>query len=97
MYDTHALQNQLSLSFSIIKTKGRAMEVVTHFVNDTVEFYKWSLTIAGESSLLLDQVTLVPLSEGVHVYLFYSCHHIFHTNEINFFFLLQTRGWRIGQ
>lgn len=56
------------------------MEVVTHFVNDTVEFYKWSLTIAGESSLLLDQVTLVPLSEGVHVYLFYSCHHIFHTN-----------------
>lgn len=26
------------------------MEVVTHFVNDTVEFYKWSLTIAGESS-----------------------------------------------
>lgn len=23
------------------------MEVVTHFVNDTVEFYKWSLTIAG--------------------------------------------------
>lgn len=24
------------------------MEVVTHFVNDTVEFYKWSLTIAGK-------------------------------------------------
>lgn len=24
------------------------MEVVTHLVNDTVEFYKWSLTIAGK-------------------------------------------------
>lgn len=24
------------------------MEVVTHFVNDTVEFYKWSLIIAGK-------------------------------------------------
>lgn len=38
----------LSPHHSIIKTKGRAMEVVTHFVNDTVEFYKWSLTIAGK-------------------------------------------------
>lgn len=28
------------------------MEVVTHFLNDTVEFYKWSLTIAGESTFL---------------------------------------------
>lgn len=26
------------------------MEVVTHFVNDTVEFYKWSLTIAGKDA-----------------------------------------------
>ena len=24
------------------------MEAVTHFVNDTVEFYKWGLTIAGK-------------------------------------------------
>lgn len=24
------------------------MDVVTHFVNDTVEFYKWSLSIAGK-------------------------------------------------
>lgn len=38
----------LSPCHSVIKTKGRAMEVVTHFVNDTVEFYKWSLTIAGK-------------------------------------------------
>lgn len=38
----------LPLCHSIIETKGRAMEVVTHFVNDTVEFYKWSLTIAGK-------------------------------------------------
>lgn len=42
----------LPLSFSpchsIIETKGRAMEAVTHFVNDTVEFYKWGLTIAGK-------------------------------------------------
>lgn len=62
------------------------MEVVTHFVNDTVEFYKWSLTIAGESSLLLDQVTRFPRSECVSVYLFYACHHIFFANEINIFF-----------
>lgn len=45
------------------------MEVVTHFVNDTVEFYKWSLTIAGESSLLFVQVPLFSLSEGINVYL----------------------------
>lgn len=47
------------------------MEVVTHFVNDTVEFYKWSLTIAGESSLLLclDQVTFLSIFESVNVYL----------------------------
>lgn len=38
----------LSLHHSVIETKGRAMEVVTHLVNDTVEFYKWSLTIAGK-------------------------------------------------
>lgn len=47
-----ACKSSLSLSLSphhsIIKTKGRAMEVVTHFVNDTVEFYKWSLIIAGK-------------------------------------------------
>lgn len=47
----------LSLSFSfsachsIIET--RAMEVVTHFVNDTVEFYKWGLTIAGKTFFYL--------------------------------------------
>lgn len=29
------------------------MEVVTHLANDTVEFYKWSLTIAGELSSLV--------------------------------------------
>lgn len=34
---------------SVIKTGGRAMDAVTHFVNDTVEFYKWSLTIAGKN------------------------------------------------
>lgn len=33
---------------SVIKT-GRAMDAVTHFVNDTVEFYKWSLSIAGKN------------------------------------------------
>lgn len=62
------------------------MEVVTHFVNDTVEFYKWSLTIAGESSLLLDQVTTFSTIQGVNVHLFYSCHQILHTNETNIFF-----------
>lgn len=25
------------------------MDAVTHFVNDTVEFYKWSLSIAGKN------------------------------------------------
>ena len=24
------------------------MEIVTHLINDTIEFYKWGLTIAGE-------------------------------------------------
>lgn len=33
---------------SVIKT-GRTMDAVTHFVNDTVEFYKWSLSIAGKN------------------------------------------------
>lgn len=37
-----------SLHHSTIKTESRVMEVVTHFVNDTIEFYKWSLTIAGK-------------------------------------------------
>jgi len=37
-----------SLLLSIIGTKGRAMEAVVHLVNDTLEFYKWSLTIAGK-------------------------------------------------
>lgn len=23
------------------------MEIVTHLINDTIEFYKWTLTIAG--------------------------------------------------
>lgn len=26
------------------------MEIVTHFINDTIEFYKWTLTIAGKKS-----------------------------------------------
>lgn len=25
------------------------MDAVTHFVNDTVEYYKWSLSIAGKN------------------------------------------------
>lgn len=31
------------------------MEVVTHLVNDTVEFYKWSLTIAGKLGSLVSE------------------------------------------
>lgn len=29
--------------------RTRAMETAIHFMNDSVEFYKWSLTIAGEN------------------------------------------------
>lgn len=29
------------------------MDVVTHFVNDTVEFYKWSLSIAGKTYIYI--------------------------------------------
>lgn len=25
------------------------MEILTHLINDTIEFYKWTLTIAGEN------------------------------------------------
>ncbi|MED6281461.1 Elongation of very long chain fatty acids protein 4, partial [Characodon lateralis] len=35
-------------SRTLITTSSTAMEVVTHLVNDTVEFYKWSLTIADK-------------------------------------------------
>lgn len=43
-----------------IKT-AESMEIITHLINDTVEFYKWSLTIAGdhlESSQCFNSVTL---------------------------------------
>lgn len=25
------------------------MEIITHLINDTIEFYKWTLTIAGNA------------------------------------------------
>lgn len=96
MYDTHPeSQPSIFLHHSIIKTKGRAMEVVTHFVNDTVEFYKWSLTIAGESSLFwgLDQVTFHHSWKRLS---FYSCLHIYILMKSTFL-PLQTKGWRTGQ
>lgn len=74
-------QPSLLLHCSIIKTKGRAMEAVTHFVNDTVEFYKWGLTIAGESSLLFHMFRPNNTFKGVKST--FSC--------------LQTSGWRTGQ
>lgn len=88
-----------TLYHSIIKTEGRAMEVVTHFVNDTVEFYKWSLTIAGESLLLLclDQVTFLSLFESVNVYLSTHASTFYIGMKLMFYFHLQTKGWRTGQ
>lgn len=57
------------------------MEAVTHFVNDTVEFYKWGLTIAGESLLLFHMFRPLTLLK-VLVFIF---QHIFHPNEIKLF------------
>lgn len=44
--------------FGIFKKKRLKMEIITHLINDTVEFYKWSLTIAGD---FLYWVPLEPL------------------------------------
>lgn len=32
------------------RSSATAMEIVTHLINDTIEFYKWTLTIAGIKS-----------------------------------------------
>lgn len=34
----------------IFRSSATAMEIVTHLINDTIEFYKWTLTIAGNIS-----------------------------------------------
>lgn len=72
------------------------MEVVTHFLNNTVEFYKWSLTIAGESTFLGELAFFfhyLKVSMFTHVTTYFI-----EIIEINIsFFFLQTRGWRIGQ
>ena len=31
------------------RSSAATMEIVTHFINDTIEFYKWTLTIAGNT------------------------------------------------
>lgn len=47
------LNNSPFLHCSVIKSNDRAMELVTHLVNDSVEYYKWSLTIAGKQMFLI--------------------------------------------
>lgn len=32
-----------------LRSSATAMEIVTHLINDTIEFYKWTLTIAGNT------------------------------------------------
>lgn len=36
-------------SFCCFAGLQSAMEILTHLINDTIEFYKWTLTIAGEN------------------------------------------------
>lgn len=70
-------------SHSIIKTEGRAMEVVTHFVNDTVEFYKWGLTIAGKLFFFfLNQTRAVCHFRCMVIVCCYHCHKSYQVNLV---------------
>ena len=40
--------NTLHVYLQEKQDKAENMEIVTHFVNDSIEFYKWSLSIAGK-------------------------------------------------
>nr|XP_019946692.1 PREDICTED: elongation of very long chain fatty acids protein 4-like [Paralichthys olivaceus] len=40
------------------------MEIVTHFINDTIEFYKWTLTIAASTNLDPDPIIRKSAAEG---------------------------------
>lgn len=44
----------MTFSHLALQLQVTVMEIVTHLINDTIEFYKWTLTIAGKWSNALN-------------------------------------------
>lgn len=50
------------------------MEIVTHLINDTIELYKWTLTIAGNNHLVFEGFKVL-YKRQIHMCVFlYSMH-----------------------